>query len=128
MDAVLGTHRCRRASSGRSRVSWPEPGWGWRAGGRARWLLTGLFATAGLRVALPRRGPAWSAQPADRVSAVFCAVMCAALIAMTWRLEPAAATWLQAALFGCAALWFGLAGLTAPAGTGSPACLSFSIR
>jgi len=30
---------------------------------------------------------------------------------MTWRSEPAAATWLQAALFGCAALWFGLASL-----------------
>jgi hypothetical protein len=37
--------------------------------------------------------------------------MCAALIAMTWRSEPAAATWLQAALFGCAALWSGLTSL-----------------
>jgi hypothetical protein len=26
---------------------------------------------------------------------------------MTWRPEPAAATWLQAALFGCPALGFG---------------------
>jgi hypothetical protein len=30
---------------------------------------------------------------------------------MTWRSEPAAATWLQVALFGCAALWFGLTSL-----------------
>jgi hypothetical protein len=37
--------------------------------------------------------------------------MCAALIAMTWRSEPAAATRLQVALFGCAALWFGLTSL-----------------
>ena len=76
-----------------------------------RWLLTAVFAAAGLRAVLPRREPARSAQPADRVSAVFCGAMCAALIAMTWRSEPAAATWLQAALFGCAALWFGLASL-----------------
>jgi hypothetical protein len=87
----------------------------------ARWLLTAVFAAAGLWsgtgrwVGLPRREPAGSAQPPDRVSAVFCAVMCAALIVMTWRSEPAAATWLQAALFGCAALWFGLA---SPAGSG----------
>ena len=77
----------------------------------ARWLLTAVFAAAGLRAALPRREPAGSAQPADRVPAVFCGAMCAALTAMTWRSEPAAATWLQAALFGCAALWFGLASL-----------------
>jgi hypothetical protein len=37
--------------------------------------------------------------------------MCAALTAMTWRPEPAAATWLQAALFGCAALGFALTSL-----------------
>jgi len=77
----------------------------------ARWLLTAVFAAAGLRAALPRREPAGSAQPADQVPAVFCGAMCAALIAMTWRSEPDAATWLQAALFGCAALWFGLASL-----------------
>src|SRR5712691_128321 len=77
----------------------------------ARWLLTAVFAAAGLRAALPRRVPAGSAQPADRVPAVFCAAMCPALIAMTWRSEPAAATWLQAALFGCTALWSGLASL-----------------
>src|SRR5271165_2904972 len=35
----------------------------------------------------------------------------AALIAMTWQSEPAAATWLQAALFGAAALGFGVASL-----------------
>jgi len=78
----------------------------------ARWVLTTVFAAAGVTAALPQRGPAGSAQPAERVSAVFCSAMCAALIAMTWRSEPAAATWPQAALFGCAALWFGLTSLT----------------
>ena len=78
----------------------------------ARWVLTAVFAAAGLGAVLPRREPAGSARPADRVSAVFCAAMCAALTAMTWRSEPAAATWLQGALFGCAALWFGLASLS----------------
>ena len=74
----------------------------------ARWALTAVFAAAGLTAARPRGDPAGSAQPAERVSDVFCSAMCAALIAMTWWSEPAAATWLQAALFGCAALWFGL--------------------
>ena len=74
----------------------------------ARWLFTAVFAAAGLGAALPRRGPAGAARRADQISAVFCAAMCAALTAMTWRPEPAAATWLQAALFGCAALGFGL--------------------
>jgi len=37
--------------------------------------------------------------------------MCVALTAMTWRSEPAPAAWFQAALFGCAALWFVLASL-----------------
>ena len=73
----------------------------------ARCLLTAVFAAAGLGAALPRRGPA----AAGRVPAVFCVVMCAALIAMTWRSEPAAAAWVQAAVFGCAALWSGLASL-----------------
>ena len=81
----------------------------------ARWLLTAVFGAAGLTAALPRRGPAKSLQWADRVSAAYCGGMCAALIAMTWRSEPAAATWLQAAVFGCAALGFGLASV---AGTG----------
>jgi hypothetical protein len=53
------------------------------AGLAARWLLTAVFAAAGLIAALPRRVPAGSAQPADRVSAVFCGAMCAALIVMT---------------------------------------------
>src|SRR5262245_14515041 len=75
----------------------------------ARWLLTAVFAAAGLGAVLPRRAPAGSARPVDRVSAVFCAAMCAALIVMTWRSEPAAAVWLQAVAFGCAALWFWLA-------------------
>ena|SRR5438876_7231323 len=77
----------------------------------ARWLLTAVFAAAGLTAALPWREPAGSARPADRVPAVFCGAMCAALTVMTWRSEPAAATWLQAALFGCTAIWFGLASL-----------------
>jgi hypothetical protein len=77
----------------------------------ARWLLTAVFAAAGLGAALPRRGPAGAADVAARVPAVFCVVMCAALIAMTWWSEPAAAAWTQAAVFGCAALWFGLVSL-----------------
>jgi hypothetical protein len=92
----------------------------------ARWLLTAVFAAAGLTAALPRREPTGSAQPAERVSAIFCSAMCAALIVMTWRSEPAAAAWLQAALFGCAALWFGrasLAGLGRVRRTGLPALL-----
>jgi hypothetical protein len=43
----------------------------------ARWLLTAVFAAAGLSAAL-RRVPSGSAQPADRVSAVF-AARCARL-------------------------------------------------
>jgi hypothetical protein len=75
----------------------------------ARWLFTAVFAAAGLGASLPRRrGPAGTARPADQISAAFCAAMCAALTAMTWRPEPAAVTWLQAALLGCAALGFGL--------------------
>jgi hypothetical protein len=75
----------------------------------ARWLLTAVFAVAGLGAALPRRERAGPGQPADRLPAVFCATMCAALIAMTWLSEPAAATWLQVAVFGCAALRLALA-------------------
>ena len=77
----------------------------------ARWVLTAVFAAAGLTATLPSRAPAESAQLAERVSAVSCGAMCAALIAMIWRSEPAAATLLQAALFGCAAPWFGLTSL-----------------
>src|SRR5258708_12975777 len=80
--------------------------------GAARGVPPAVSAAAGLGAVLPPREPGGSARPADRVSAVFCAAMCAALTAMTWRSEPAAATWLQAALFGCAALWFGLASLS----------------
>jgi hypothetical protein len=76
----------------------------------ARWLLTVVFAAAGLGAMLPRPAPAGTARPAGRMSAVFCAAMCAALTAMTWQPEPAAATWLQAALFGCTALGFWLIG------------------
>jgi hypothetical protein len=61
----------------------------------ARWLLTAV---------------------ADQVPAALCPVMCVALTAMTWRSEPVAAAWFQAALFGCAALWFVLSSLPGPAG------------
>lgn len=82
----------------------------------ARWLLTVVFAAAGLGAALPRRGPTDPADAAGRVPAVFCAAMCAALIAMTRWSEPAAVAWAQTPVFGCAALWV-LARL-GPAGTG----------
>jgi Domain of unknown function (DUF5134) len=41
---------------------------------------------------------------------VFHALMCAVLIAMTWRSAPIAPAWFLTALFGCAVIWFGLAG------------------
>lgn len=69
----------------------------------ARWLFTVVFAVAVLGAVLPRR---------PRVPAVFCVAMCGSLIAMTWWSEPAIATRIQAAAFGCAALWFGLASVT----------------
>jgi hypothetical protein len=53
----------------------------------ARWLLTAVFAAAGLGTALPRRG---RADAAGRVPAVFCVVMCAALIAMIRRSDRSA--------------------------------------
>ena len=71
----------------------------------ARWLLTGLFATAGLAAALPRR-LAGTARPADEA---FRGAMCAALIAMMWWSEPAVAAWLQAAVFGCTGMRLALA-------------------
>jgi Domain of unknown function (DUF5134) len=77
----------------------------------ARWLFTLVFAAAGLAAAQPRRGRPGAADPAGRVPAVFCVAMCASLIAMTWWSEPAAASRVQAAAFGCAALWFVLASL-----------------
>ncbi|HEU5391930.1 MAG TPA: DUF5134 domain-containing protein [Streptosporangiaceae bacterium] len=75
----------------------------------ARWLLTAVFSAAGLGAALPRHGPAGAAGAAGRVPAMSCLLMCAALTAMTWWSEPAAAAWPQAAVFGCAALWSGRA-------------------
>jgi hypothetical protein len=43
----------------------------------------------------------------ERVAVALCPVLCAALIAMTWRSEPpAAAVWVQVTVFGCTALWF----------------------
>jgi hypothetical protein len=76
-----------------------------------RWLLTAVFAAAGLAAVLPQAGRAGSAWPADRVPAALCPVMCVALTAMAWWSEPAPAAWFQAALFGCAALWFVLSSL-----------------
>jgi hypothetical protein len=73
-----------------------------------RWLLTAVFAAAGLG-SLPVSGRVGTARVAARVSAVFHALMCAALIAMTWRSEPIAPAWFLTALFGCAVIWFGLA-------------------
>lgn len=70
----------------------------------ARWLLTAVFAAAGAGL-LSARGRTGS----NRVSDAFHALICAALIAMTWRAQPIAPTWLQTALFSCAVLWFGLA-------------------
>ena len=74
----------------------------------ARWLLTVVFAAAGVAAVLPWRGPAAAAGAARRQPAVSCMVMCTALTAMTWWSEPAAAEWVQAAAFGGAALWPGL--------------------
>jgi hypothetical protein len=74
-----------------------------------RWLLTAVFAAAGLG-SLPVPGRVGTARAAARVSEVFHALMCAALIAMTWRSEPIAPVWSLTALFGCAVVWFGLAG------------------
>jgi Domain of unknown function (DUF5134) len=75
----------------------------------ARWLLTAVFAAAGLG-SLPGPGRVGTARAAARVSEVFHALMCAVLIAMTWRSEPIAPAWFLTALFGCAVIWFGLAG------------------
>jgi hypothetical protein len=98
----------------------------------ARWLFTVVFAAAGLWAVLPRQvtfadagsaarataatGVAAAAVAARRVPAGFCVAMCAAMLVMTWRAEPAAARWTQAAVFGCAALGFGLAGVAGVAG------------
>ena len=82
----------------------------------ARWLFTVVFAAAALGVALPPRGRA-AAVAAGRVPVVFCLAMCASLTGMVWLAEPATAAWVQAAVFGCAALWFGLASLAGPGGS-----------
>jgi uncharacterized protein DUF5134 len=78
-----------------------------------RWLLTAVFAAAGLG-SLRALRQAGTVQAGDRVSDVFHVLMSAALIAMTWRSGAAPAVWLQTALFGCAVIWFGLA---SPSGT-----------
>ena len=74
-----------------------------------RWLLAAVFAAAGLG-SLPVPGRVDTARAAARVSEVFHVLMCAALIAMTWRSEPIVPAWFLTALFGCAVVWFGLAG------------------
>ncbi|HYK32362.1 MAG TPA: DUF5134 domain-containing protein [Streptosporangiaceae bacterium] len=79
----------------------------------ARWLLTAVFMAAAL-CARPMR-------KADRPAAAFCVAMCAAMIVMAWRAEPGIATWVQVAGFGCAALWFVLAGRTGAGRLGRPA-------
>jgi hypothetical protein len=48
----------------------------------------------------------------------------AALIAMTWRSEPALAGRWQTALAGCAVTWFGLASTAERRGSGRPVCLA----
>jgi Domain of unknown function (DUF5134) len=75
----------------------------------ARWLLTAVFAVAALGTVIQWRSAARQARQPDPPAAAFCLVMCTALIAMSWWLEPSAITWVQVAGFGCAALWFGLA-------------------
>jgi Domain of unknown function (DUF5134) len=88
-----------------------------------RWLLTAVFVAAALG-SLPVRWRSRRRHPrrdldnanfpksrADRVSDVFCALMCAALIAMTWRSGPLVPQWFQIAVFGCAVIWFGGASL-----------------
>ena len=89
----------------------------------ARWLLTVVFAAAGPAAAPSWRGRAGAADAAGRVPAVSCVVMCAALTAMTWWSEPAVAAWVQAAVFGCAALWSVLAGSGRVRRPGLPAVL-----
>lgn len=75
----------------------------------ARPLLTAVFAAAALGTAIQWRQAAGPARRVDQPAAVFCIVMCTALVAMTWWLEPAAIIWVQVAGFGCAAIWFLLA-------------------
>ena len=59
----------------------------------ARWLLTAVFAAAGLGPVPTRRGRVGTARAADRVSDVFHVLISTALIAMTWRSEAAVAVW-----------------------------------
>src|SRR3984957_17691978 len=58
----------------------------------ARGLLAAVFAAAGLG-SLPVPGRVDTARAAARVSEVFHALMCAALIAMTWGSEPIVPAW-----------------------------------
>ena len=79
----------------------------------ARWLLTAVFTGT----ALGSVAALWQAgvrRAADRVSDALHALMCAALVVMTWWSEPTIAVWLQTALFGCAMLWFGVTGTRQP--------------
>ncbi len=76
----------------------------------ASWLFTIVFGAAALGASLPLTRRARRPRPAGRAAAGFCVAMCAALIAMTWRAEPAPAVWLQVAVFGATALWLVFAG------------------
>jgi hypothetical protein len=80
----------------------------------ARVLLTALLAASGL-ASWPAGGRPGT-RPADRVSAAFHALMSLGLIVMTWRSAPVL-PWAQAAVFGCAVLWFALAAPRLTAGT-----------
>jgi hypothetical protein len=78
----------------------------------ARWLLSAVFVAAALCAGLVRRP--------GRPAAAFCVLMCGAMIVMAWRAEPAIATWVQVAGFGCAALWFVLVRRIGSGRFGSP--------
>jgi hypothetical protein len=96
-----------------------------------RWLLTAVFVAAALgslpvrgRSRYPRMNLDNANSPksrADRVSDVFCALMCAALVVMTWRSGPLVPQWSQIAVFGCAVIWFGGVGLGGSAHSRTPA-------
>jgi hypothetical protein len=85
-----------------------------------RWLLTVVFAASALlacaaQIGVPgrwaglRRPESAGARRDDLAVGGFCLAMCGALIVMAWWAEPATATWVQAAGFGTAGLWFVLA-------------------
>src|SRR5215472_1682332 len=76
----------------------------------AQLLFTCVFAAAALGAALTLARAVRRLRPAHWASGGFCIGMCGALLAMTWWAEPAGVVWLQAAVFGGAALWLVLTG------------------